>query len=299
LGYTNQFLTNDLNERWKYSPFWSAVFLVWDSECVTRVRKNRSAAEWHEYALAIQKGMEELRAHDAQSDEEEASRYWDGRNSEGVSEYVFKLVGDATGTARAEIRAEYDGVRALLTLWLARAEQGNAEEPSMDAALLLFQAIVMARDGDGVLEMDRERELRGLRDLDEARRDFDVYIHERRELLVQYKYLQPSEHPVVDARLTALEALAKADRDRADQAVADDRRQRSSKGGAAVARDYAEKRERMIEVFKTKAGRYRSFAEAGADLGPAHGFTERTAQDHLREFVADNPQYRPKRKPGA
>lgn len=296
LGYTNQFLTNDLKEQWTFRPFWSAVYLVWESECVSRVRCTRSAQEWHEYALGIQKGMEALRAHDAQNDEAETSRYWDGHNSEGVSEYVFRLVGDATGVEKATIRAEYDGVRALLRLWQARREQGAADEPSLEAALILFDAIVKARDGDAVLEYENYRELQGLRDLDQARHDFEVYIHGRRMELVKARYLPEREAPVIDARLAVLEALKKSEIEKAQNAVAEERRLRSSKGGAAVAKHYAERREKLIERFRETFTEYRSIAGAGAALGRSHGFSDRVAEQHLRDFVAEHPEFRPTRQ---
>ena len=229
LGYTNQFLTHDLKNEWSFQPFWRGISLVWDSECVSQVRRSRSAEEWHRYALDIQQSMEALRADDAQNDEDEASRYWDGRNSEGVLEYGFTLAKNETGTDRTAIRAEYDGVRALLSLWEAQREQGHADDPCIEAALLLFHAIATARDGDSALEHEQFRELKGLRDLDSARHDFEVYIHGRREEFVKARYLPPRENPVIDARLTVLEALKQSEMKKAQQAVADERRERSAK----------------------------------------------------------------------
>lgn len=296
LGYTNQFLTNDLDDEWKFRPFWPAIFLVWESDCVSRIRRTRSAQEWHDYALGIQKGMEALRAADALNDEAEASRFWDGHNAEGVCEYVSRLVGDATGIEKANIRAEYEGVRALLRLWQARREQGMADEPSVDAALILFDAIMKARDGDSVLEYENVRELQGLRDLDQARHDFEVYIHGRRNELVKARYLPERESPAVDARLSVLEALKKSEIEKAHQAAADERRLRSSKGGAAVAKHYAERRERLIERFKETFTQYQSIAGAGAALARSHGFSDRVAEQHLRDFVSEFPEFRPTRR---
>ena len=103
------------------------------------------------------------------------------------------------------------GIRALLSLWEARNEQARSEEPSIDAALLLFHAILVAQDGDGILEYERRRELQGLQDLDTARHDFDVYIHGRRSELVKAGYLSHRENPIVDARLGVLEALKQSE----------------------------------------------------------------------------------------
>lgn len=298
LGYTNQFLTHDLESEWAFTPFWSPIFMVWHSECVTRVRRTRSAAEWHAYALEIQQTMEALRASDAAEDggEAEAARYWDGRNSEGVSDYVARLVGGATGVERAWIRAEYDGVRALLALWEAQREQGNADEPSIEAALFLFQAVLTAQDGDGILESQRRRELEALRNLDQARFDFDVYLERQRSEFEKLDFIPRRENPTVVARLKELESAQQEAIEKAQKAILEERRQRSSKGGAAQAKFYADARERLIEQYKATFVEFPSIAAAASALGRTHGFSERTAEEHLRRYVAENPEFRPRRR---
>jgi hypothetical protein len=296
LGYTNQFLTHSLTDEWEFGKFWPAIFVVWESECVSNVRRTHTAEHWHQIALSIQKRMEELRAEDSLTDEREAGRYWDGFDSEGVSEYGFQLAKAVTSTSeKIRIRAEYDGIRALLELWSAQREQGRESEPSMDVALMLFHAIMVAVGGDDLLERARRQELTGLQDLDAARHDYEVYLHGRRELLVSEGYLSAREHPAIDARLTALELIKKREGQRAEEAVAAERRQRSSKGGAAVAKIYNEKRDRLIEQFKVSSGKYKSLAAAATALAPGVGVTVRTAEQYLRRFVSENPQFRPTR----
>jgi hypothetical protein len=297
LGYTNQFLTNSLTEEWAYRPFWTPIFLVWESECVSDLRrKGRTAAEWHEHALEIQRGMEALRAHDIELDEREGRRYWDHRESEGATEYWTELAKGLTDKKeRTQVRAEYSAVRALVALFTARQEQGNAEEPSMDAAMLLFHAIMCAQDGDTFLEWDRRREMQALRALDHYRHEHDMFIQAKRDEMVSCGYLAPRENPVLEARLKELEAQKLAEIEKAQQAVAEERRARSSKGGTAVAKHYAEKRDQLLEAFKVTFDRFPSIAAAAEELGKKHNFAERTAEEHLRRFVAANPEFRPKR----
>jgi len=265
LGYTNQFLINDLSERWSFAPFYTAIYLVWDSDCVTGVRRTGSAVEWHQYSLAIQQDMEVLRTKDAEDDENEASRYWDGRSSEGADGYVSKLVGDATGADSVRIRADYDGVRALLAFWLARSEQGSSNEPSVDAALMLFEAIRHAQDGDNLYDFARRRELQGLRALDEARHGFELSLQRRREELAQAGYIPPREGVELASSAADFETLERSAIERAQQAAAEEQRQRSSRGGIATARHYGEVRERLIERFKATVAAHRSIAAAAAE----------------------------------
>ena len=63
-----------------------------------------------------------------------------------------------------------------------------------------------------------------------------------------------------------------------------------------MAKVYAEKRDELIERFKATFATHRSIAGAAAALARGIGFSNRTAEQHLRDFVADNPEFRPKRR---
>jgi hypothetical protein len=105
----------------------------------------------------------------------------------------------------------------------------------MDAAMLLFHAIMCAQDGDTFLEWDRRCEMQALRALDHYRHEHDIFIQTKRDEMVQGGYLAPRDNPVLEARLKELEIQKLAEIEKAQQAVADERRTRSSKGGTAAA----------------------------------------------------------------
>lgn len=297
LGYTDQFLTNDLSDEWEFQPFWGPIYMVLYSECVGLIRRDLSAAHLHEYATEIQRTMEGLRTEDAlTTTERDAGYYWDGKSAEGVLEFgMLVLAKGKVGAERARIRAEYDGVRALLAYLEARRLQGTNENPVMEAALMLFHAIQTAQEGDLILEFERRHELEARRSLDNARTQQAFEIDRLREHHEKQGHLPKQDNPILQQRIADMEEEKRAAVEAARVAAAEEQRQRSSKGGVAQAKFYADKRESMIEEFKATFGSYRSLAGAGLALGKRFGFSPRTAEEHLRRFASENPAFRPKR----
>jgi len=295
LGYTNQFLLESLEEEWDFRPLWVPIFMIWESECVLHVRRTRSPVEWHERATEIQNTMTRMRAEDAERyGEDEASRVWDSRRAEGLTDFPSWVLKGKPAAERLAGRVEYAGIRSLLMLWEARKLQGSSPEPTIAAAMLLFDAVLEAHEGDGLLERERRDALGALRAIEQERQRCDERVREYKRGLVERGILEAQEDPVLQERIAELEAgmnaAIEAARAEGAAAVEADRRVRSAKGGAKQAEHYAQQREKLIALFKEQREKFKSIPAAADALAAQCGFTSRVAADHLRKLVRDQPE---------